>query len=238
MSPRGSNATWAWRRGATCRSCPGRSTTVPSSERRPSRSARGDVRIGPLGHRRPAPTAPAHGRRLGHRLRRAERAARTVTVKLRFGDFTQVTRSTRSTARSTRRRHRAVATPARERRLARGVRLLGVSLSGLVDPGEGTSSAGLDTPPTGAGRSAPRGSGATAACRPDPARPDASRRRALSSPGVGHSRSTPSGPYAEGVGRRPCHTGRIRCAAGRGPMGPSDRTSPPGRPRRDAPDGA
>ena len=73
-------------------------------------------------------------------LRRAERAARTVTVKLRFGDFTQVTRSHTLDG-------PVDATPAigavadallESVDLSRGVRLLGVSLSGLVDPGEGT----------------------------------------------------------------------------------------------------
>ena len=73
-------------------------------------------------------------------LRRAERAARTVTVKLRFGDFTQITRShtldgpvdaTPAIA--------AVASALLDTvDLARGVRLLGVSLSGLADPGGGT----------------------------------------------------------------------------------------------------
>ena len=79
----------------TCPNCPGASTTdrwCPS--RRPSRSAT---------RRRSPPTcgtsdelqrpAPADGGRIGHRPARAERAARTVTVKLRFGDFTQITRS-------------------------------------------------------------------------------------------------------------------------------------------------
>ena len=85
-------------------------------------------------------------------LRRAERAARTVTVKLRFGDFTQVTRSHTLDG-------PVDATPAigavadallESVDLSRGVRLLGVSLSGLVDPGEGTQlRLDLETPPTG-----------------------------------------------------------------------------------------
>ncbi len=73
-------------------------------------------------------------------LRRAERAARTVTVKLRFGDFTQITRSHTLDG-------PVDATPAigavaaallDSVDLARGVRLLGVSLSGLADPAAGT----------------------------------------------------------------------------------------------------
>lgn len=73
-------------------------------------------------------------------LRKAERAARTVTIKLRFGDFTQITRShtldgpvdaTPAVA--------AVAAALLESvDLSRGVRLLGVSLAGLVEPGAGT----------------------------------------------------------------------------------------------------
>ncbi len=73
-------------------------------------------------------------------LRRAERAARTVTVKLRFGDFTQITRSHTLDG-------PVDATPAigavaaallDSVDLSRGVRLLGVSLSGLAEPGSGT----------------------------------------------------------------------------------------------------
>jgi DNA polymerase-4 len=73
-------------------------------------------------------------------LRGADRAARTVTVKLRFGDFTQITRShtldgpvdaTPAIA--------AVASALLDGvDLAKGVRLLGVSLSGLSEPGGGT----------------------------------------------------------------------------------------------------
>ena len=70
-------------------------------------------------------------------LRRAERAARTVTVKLRFGDFTQITRSHTLDG-------PVDATPAigavaaallDSVDLSRGVRLLGVSLSGLARSG-------------------------------------------------------------------------------------------------------
>jgi DNA polymerase IV len=73
-------------------------------------------------------------------LRQAERSARTVTVKLRFGDFTQITRShtldgpvdaTPAIA--------AVASALLDSvDLSRGVRLLGVSLTGLAAPGGGT----------------------------------------------------------------------------------------------------
>ena len=73
-------------------------------------------------------------------LRSAERAARTVTVKLRFGDFTQITRSHTLDG-------PVDATPAIAAvagalldgvDVGKGVRLLGVSLSGLSDPGGGT----------------------------------------------------------------------------------------------------
>jgi DNA polymerase-4 len=73
-------------------------------------------------------------------LRGTQRAARTVTVKLRFGDFTQITRSHTLDG-------PVDATPAIAAvagalldgvDLAKGVRLLGVSLSGLSDPGGGT----------------------------------------------------------------------------------------------------
>ena len=66
-------------------------------------------------------------------LRRAERSARTVTVKLRFGDFSQITRSHTLDC-------PVDATPAIGAvaaalldcvDLSRGVRLLGVSLSGF-----------------------------------------------------------------------------------------------------------
>jgi DNA polymerase-4 len=73
-------------------------------------------------------------------LRGADRAARTVTVKLRFGDFTQITRSHTLDG-------PVDATPAIAAvagalldgvDLAKGVRLLGVSLSGLSELGGGT----------------------------------------------------------------------------------------------------
>jgi DNA polymerase-4 len=83
-------------------------------------------------------------------LRRAERAARTVTVKLRFGDFAQVTRShTLDGPVDATPAIGAVAAALLESvDLSRGVRLLGVSLSGLADPGGGTQlRLDLDTPP-------------------------------------------------------------------------------------------
>jgi DNA polymerase-4 len=83
-------------------------------------------------------------------LRKADRAARTVIVKLRFGDFTQITRShtldgpvdaTPAIA--------AVASALLDSvDLTRGVRLLGVSLSGLAEPGGGTQLR-LDLEPVG-----------------------------------------------------------------------------------------
>ncbi len=73
-------------------------------------------------------------------LRRTERAARTVTVKLRFGDFTQITRShTLDGPVDAAPAIAAVATALLDGvDVAKGVRLLGVSLSGLSDPGGGT----------------------------------------------------------------------------------------------------
>jgi DNA polymerase-4 len=73
-------------------------------------------------------------------LRRAERAARTVTLKLRFGDFTQITRS--HTLDGPVDATPAIATVAAALLdsvdLSRGVRLLGISLTGFVEPGIGT----------------------------------------------------------------------------------------------------
>ncbi len=91
-------------------------------------------------------------------LRASGKAARTVTVKLRFGDFGQVTRS--HTLGSPIDAGPAIGVVASalvdsvER--DRGVRLLGVSLSGLVDPaGGGTQlrlALGLGDEPPAAGR--------------------------------------------------------------------------------------
>ncbi len=91
-------------------------------------------------------------------LRAAERAARTVTVKLRFGDFTQITRShtldgpidaTPAIA--------AVAVALLDGvDLGKGVRLLGVSLSGLSDRDGGTQLQ-LDLEPAGTAGSAAAG---------------------------------------------------------------------------------
>ncbi len=123
----------------------------------------------------------------GTALRAAGRQARTVTVKLRFGDFTQITRSHTLDG-------PIDATPAVAAVAAalldgvdvdRGVRLLGVSLSGLSDPGGGTQlRLDLDGagPPVGAdtghglrGRTgaAPEGGAPTPQPVPQPAREDA-----------------------------------------------------------------
>jgi DNA polymerase-4 len=73
-------------------------------------------------------------------LRTAERTARTVTVKLRFGDFTQTTRS--HTLDGPVDATPAIATVAAALldsvNLSRGVRLLGISLTGFVEPEVGT----------------------------------------------------------------------------------------------------
>jgi len=73
-------------------------------------------------------------------LRRSGRAARTVTVKLRFGDFSQTTRShTLDGPVDAAPAIAAVATALLDGvDGTKGVRLLGVSLSGLSDPGGGT----------------------------------------------------------------------------------------------------
>jgi len=84
-------------------------------------------------------------------LRRSGLAARTVTVKVRFGDFTMVTRSHSMDA-------PIDASPAigavavallDSVELDRGVRLLGVSLSGFADP-DGGVQLSLDLGPAGA----------------------------------------------------------------------------------------
>ena len=73
-------------------------------------------------------------------LRKTARAARTVTVKLRFGDFTQITRS--HTLDGPVDATPAIATVAAALLdsvdLSRGVRLLGISLTGFAAPGVGT----------------------------------------------------------------------------------------------------
>jgi DNA polymerase-4 len=103
-------------------------------------------------------------------LRRAERAARTVTVKLRFGDFTQITRS--HTLDGPVDATPAIAVVAGALLdgvdVAKGVRLLGVSLSGLSDPGAGTQLR-LDLDPGGEAPGAREG----AESEPVPTREDA-----------------------------------------------------------------
>ena len=93
-------------------------------------------------------------------LRRAERAARTVTVKLRFADFTQITRShTLDGPVDATPAIGAVASALLDGvDLARGVRLLGVSLSGLAEPGGGTQLR-LDLEATGTTDDARSGAG-------------------------------------------------------------------------------
>jgi DNA polymerase IV len=86
--------------------------------------------------------------KVGRRLRRAELAGRTVTIKVRFASFETVTRST-TLAEPTDRTHQ-IAGLARdlldELRLERArVRLLGVGLSNLVE-GEGARQLALDVP--------------------------------------------------------------------------------------------
>jgi DNA polymerase-4 len=84
-------------------------------------------------------------------LRKADLAARTVTVKVRFGDFTLVTRS-HSLVRpvDSGRAMGAIAAALLDSvDLSRGIRLLGVSLSGFAGIGTGVQLA-LDLGPTGA----------------------------------------------------------------------------------------
>ena len=75
--------------------------------------------------------------RLGEHLRRDGLAARTVTTKLRYADFSIRSRSTRLDGgidAAPRRGHRACALHARGLRARRGaLRLVGVGLSGLAD---------------------------------------------------------------------------------------------------------
>jgi DNA polymerase-4 len=115
-------------------------------------------------------------------LRSADRAARTVTVKLRFGDFTQATRSHTLDGPVT-------ATPAIAAvadalldgvDVGKGVRLLGVSLTGLTDPGGGTQlqleldvgGASGDRAPDGGPGGGPGPGRAGRAGRPDPGTDD------------------------------------------------------------------
>ena len=171
--PRRSSGTWAWRRAGTCPNCPGGSTTGPVVPEQEAKS---------IGHEETFSTDlwdldDLH-RRLQRMvdasataLRRAERAARTVTVKLRFGDFTQMTRShTLDGPVDATPAIGAVAAALLESvDLDPGVRLLGVSLSGLVDPGAGTQlRLDLEAPAVGAD---PGGRLARTATEPDGASP-------------------------------------------------------------------
>jgi len=185
-------------------------------------------------------------------LRRAERAARTVTVKLRFGDFTQVTRSHTLDG-------PVDATPAigavadallESVDLARGVRLLGVSLSGLVDPGEGTQlRLDLDTPPTAAGPVGGPGGverpGSGVRAGPGTVR-DASREAERLQQSWGSVTSAVDairaryGGSAVGPASLVTPDGIKVRQRGEAQWGPSRPDEPPARdgPRRDAPDGA
>ena len=95
----------------------------------------------PVDHRDPAVLRRELVRladRTGSRLRAAGRAGRTVQLKVRFADFSTITRS-RTLERST--DSTAVITATARDLLdavdvARGVRLLGVSVQSLVEPGE------------------------------------------------------------------------------------------------------
>ncbi|MGH9080425.1 MAG: DNA polymerase IV, partial [Acidimicrobiales bacterium] len=90
-------------------------------------------------------------------LRRSGLAARTVSVKLRFADFTMVTRShSMGSPIDTTAAIGAVAAALLESvDLHQGVRLLGVSLAGLGDPGSGLQLS-LDLGPTATGPSGER----------------------------------------------------------------------------------
>jgi len=120
-------------------------------------------------------------------LRSAQRAARTVTVKLRFGDFTQITRShTLDGPVDATPAIGAVASALLDGvDLARGVRLLGVSLSGLAEPGGGTQLR-LDLEATGT---------------TDDARPDARPRESPPSPIAADGGTDTTGRPVDDVGR-------------------------------------
>jgi len=113
-------------------------------------------------------------------LRKADRGARTVTIKLRFGDFTQITRShTLDGPVDATPAVGAVAAALLESvDLSKGVRLLGVSLSGLADPGGGTQlRLDLDEPaPPADAQPAEEEAGSGRARRTDPDVRDASRK--------------------------------------------------------------
>jgi len=169
-------------------------------------------------------------------LRRAERAARTVTVKLRFGDFTQITRShTLDGPVDATPAIGAVAAALLESvDLSRGVRLLGVSLSGLGDPGAGTQlrldldpPAGDEEMPDAASRAAGQdGPDTVTAVRDASRKPSASSSRGDRSPG----RWTPSG---SGTGGPPSGRPRSsppkgsRCGSGAKPSGAHRAPGPP-----------
>jgi hypothetical protein len=134
--------------------------------------------------------------------------------------------------------------------LARGVRLLGVSLSGLVDPGEGTQlRLDLDTPPTGAGPVGGPGGverpGSGVRAGPGTVR-DASREAERLQQSWGSVTSAVDairaryGGSAVGPASLVTPEGIKVRQRGEAQWGPSRPDEPPARdgPRRDAPDGA
>jgi DNA polymerase-4 len=134
-------------------------------------------------------------------LRAADRGARTVTVKLRFGDFTQITRS--HTLDGPVDATPAVAAVAAALLdgvdVAKGVRLLGVSLSGLAEPGGGTQlrlDLGLQGEVDGSGPGGPGGAAG-------PAAPDGTARAPV--PGAAGSRPGDADTGLEGAAQAAEH---------------------------------
>jgi len=95
--------------------------------------------------------------RVARRLREAGRRGRTVTLKLKYSDFTQVTRQRTLEAPTDDAAtvYRAAVADLRRADLSRPVRLTGVSVSGL---GEGPAQLGLFAPGAGEGAPPPGGS--------------------------------------------------------------------------------
>jgi DNA polymerase-4 len=89
-----------------------------------------------------------HAEKLAGRLRRAGLVARTVTVKLRFADFTTLTRSHTLPAATdlARHLHHAATDLASRVQLGGPVRLVGLGVSGLED-GSAPRQLDLETPP-------------------------------------------------------------------------------------------
>ena len=138
---RRSSARSATRSVGTCTRSRTTTTTAPSSPstRREVDRRRGDVRDRPA-HPRPRANASSCGSptACSARLRTAGLGARTVTLKIRFGDFETKTRARtlpEATDLSTRRRSTTARELLAEFDVARGIRLLGVSLSQLAAGG-------------------------------------------------------------------------------------------------------